>query len=303
MSDTLSKSYAACAQVARRAASNFHLSFYLLPREKRLSMCALYAFLRKTDDLGDSNESDERRREALAQWRNELDSALNGTHHDPLMPALIDTVHRYKIPPRYLYDVMDGVEMDLQPLRFQSFTDLEAYCYHVASAVGLACIYVWGFGGEEAIRPAVQCGTAFQLTNILRDLKEDADRGRVYLPQEDLERFDYSADDLKAGLADDRFASLMRFEIDRTKRLYDEAIVLQDSLHVDGRRVFNAMVATYRSLLQKVENHTDEVLSRRLQLGRWTKISIAARCLLGQPGTRLSLSSEKSLAASQMRPS
>ena len=205
MNDELAASYVHCQQIARRSASSFYYSFLLLPKPKRQAMCALYAFLRQTDDLSDSADSATDRRAALETWRESLERATRGAFDDPLLPALADTMAGYSIPVDHLHAVIDGVEMDLEPLEYETFDELEAYCHRVASAVGLACLCIWGTTSERALEPARQCGVAFQLTNILRDLKEDAARGRVYLPREDLARFDYSSDDLRAGICDQRF--------------------------------------------------------------------------------------------------
>src|SRR5262245_10509821 len=175
----LSKGYALCQRRARQAGSNFHYCFYFFPRAKRLAMCALYAFLRRADDIGDAatgtvgsagqanRSSSVKRREQLAHLRSSLDRALIGRYDDLQFAALADTVARYRIPTQYLYDALDGVEMDLGGADYATFADLEPYCRRVASVVGQACIHVWGFEGERAIDVAADCGMAFQLTNIL----------------------------------------------------------------------------------------------------------------------------------------
>jgi phytoene synthase len=276
----LRESYAHCRQIAKNSASSFYYSFMLLPKRKRMAMCALYAFLRRTDDLGDSSHPAAERRQGLQDWRAALTRSLAGDHHDPLFPALADTVHSFGIPPQYLSDVIDGVEMDLEPVAYETFEHLEQYCQRVASAVGLACLRIWGVRSDRAEQPARRCGMAFQLTNILRDLKEDAACNRVYLPREDLARFDYSPEDLRAGVRDDRFRALMWFEIERTERLYDEARVLEPWLESDGRRVFGSMLAVYRALLEEIKRLDGDVFSTRIRLSRWKKMSIASRFLL-----------------------
>ncbi len=192
---TVEASYAFCRRLARRSGSNFYPCFLLLGREKRRGMDALYAFMRHTDDLGDNEEPPDARRKALSHWRLSLDETLRSEGvpiNHPLMPALADTVRRFQIPRQCLCDVVDGVEMDLQGRQYETFEDLAVYCRRVASAVGIACVHVWGFRDERALEPADKCGLAFQLTNILRDLKEDADHGRVYLPLEDFRAAGYS---------------------------------------------------------------------------------------------------------------
>jgi phytoene synthase len=199
---------------------------------------------------------------------------------EAFMPALIDTVERFHIPAEHLVAVVDGVAMDLDRSSYETFDDLVTYCERVASAVGLACIHVWGFRGREAFEPARKCGIALQLTNILRDLKEDAEQGRVYLPREDLRRWGYSVEDLAAGVADERFERLMGFQIDRARRFYQEGAELFGRLKPDGRRVFGMMMSVYRRLLERIASRPGDVFCRRVGLSRWEKLSIAARWAL-----------------------
>jgi len=280
MNADLAASYALCRQMARRAASNFYYSFRLLPQSLRPAMWALYAFMRRTDDLGDSDQSVDRRRAALGAWRDQLHAALAGRAGEPLLVAVADTVSRYRIPPQHLEAAIDGVEMDLAPVRFRSFAELETYCERVASAVGLACLHVWGFRGAEALEPARQCGIAFQLTNILRDLGEDAARGRIYLPLEDLERFGYSESELLAGRRSTRFRELARFEIARAEQFYRQGAELAAWLAPPGRRIFAAMWHTYHGLLGKIKRCDGDVWTRRIRLSRWQKLRIAAQSFL-----------------------
>ncbi|MCH8924279.1 MAG: squalene/phytoene synthase family protein, partial [Planctomycetes bacterium] len=290
--DDTAKSYALCRKLARRSASSFYFSFRMLSKQQRQSMCALYAFLRRTDDIGDGDAPLEEKRMALAAWRESLQRALRYEFDDDILPALADTVTRYQIPHEYLLEVIDGVEMDLGECRYETFADLEQYCYRVATVVGLCCMHVWGFHGEGAHRPAHACGLAFQLTNILRDLKEDALRGRVYLPREDLDKFGCSAEDLRHGVFHERFKELMRFEIHRVEQFYESAAELQAWLESGGRKMLGAMMATYRALLAEIERRDGDVFSRPVTLSRWRKASIAARWMLLPPRLRLSDRSE-----------
>ncbi|HWB10076.1 MAG TPA: presqualene diphosphate synthase HpnD [Pirellulales bacterium] len=283
MSATLSASYEDCRRLARRSAKNFYYSFMLLPHDKRRAMCALYAFSRQTDDLGDSAQPVEARRAALADWRHSLDRGLSGIYDSPILPALADTVDRFRLPPDYLHALIDGVEMDLDRNRYETFDELREYCYKVASVVGLCCIRIWGFRDERAMEPAVKCGVALQLTNILRDLKEDADADRIYLPQEDLRRFGYTCDDLRRGLVDDRFRRLMRFQVERAEQLYDEAAELDGWLSPDGRTAFGTMTGIYRGLLDEIKRLDGDVFRRRVRLTTWHKLRIAGRWLLTHP--------------------
>ncbi len=290
----IEESYQACRRAARRAGSSFYPCFWLLSADKRRAMDALYAFLRRTDDLGDQPAPVESRRQWLTQWRALLASALReesdaagrdrlnsgsccGNRLDPaILPAMAHVVRQFHVPAELLYAVIDGVEMDLDVCRYETFADLESYCHRVASAVGLACVHIWGFSGTEAFTPARQCGVAYQLTNILRDLREDILAGRVYLPLDDLRRFDYSVEDLAAGVVDRRFLRLMDFQIERARRLYAEGESLLGYLSSDGRRVFGMMTATYRLLLEEIARRKAEVFARRIRLSRWQKLRIAA---------------------------
>src|SRR6266446_8273230 len=179
---TLAESYAFCRHVARSRAKNFYYSFILLPREQRNAMCAVYAFMRYCDDLSDEPGAS---LEPLERWRIALDHALAGQYDGhPTLPAFHDTVRRYRIPPQYFHEMIDGVSSDLHPRRIRTFEELYRYCYQVASVVGLTTIHIFGFEDPRALELAEKCGIAFQLTNIIRDVKEDEELGRVYLPDE-----------------------------------------------------------------------------------------------------------------------
>src|SRR5262245_45860422 len=174
MTPALRRSYTYCERLARREAGNFYHAFRVLPAPQRRAMCALYAFLRVADDLSDAPGDPESKRQPLAEWRRGLDEALHGKYSHALHPAFHHTVETYAIPREHLEAVLDGVEMDLAPVSYATFDDLKLYCYRVASAVGLACIHVWGFDDARARVYAEHAGIAFQLTNILRDLGEGA---------------------------------------------------------------------------------------------------------------------------------
>jgi phytoene synthase len=287
--------YTACRRVARQSGSNFYASFFFLPADKRRAMDALYAFMRQTDDLADNSRPLAERRQSLAQWRAQLSAALDAEDSLPdrdskedrlaaaLLPAVADCVRRFQIPVEHLTAVIDGVEMDLDGRRYETFDELAEYCRRVASAVGLACIHIWGFRDPAAIEPARQCGLALQLTNILRDLKEDCRDGRVYLPLEDFRHCGYSVDDLAAGVADERFVRLVRLEIDRAKSLYRAGAELVRWLDPDGRRMFAVMVGVYHRLLEKIDRDPAALLARRIRVSGWEKLRIAARCSLWPP--------------------
>lgn len=274
----LQRSYTLCDQISRRA-GNFYPAFRVLPREQKRAMCALYAFLRIADDLSDEPATVEVKRQSLRQWRLGLTAALQGEYHHPIHAALHDTVARHAIPAAYLEAAIDGVEMDLTATRYATFAALRVYCYHVASVVGLSCIHIWGFAGDQAREYAEQAGIAFQLTNILRDLGEDAARGRVYLPEEDLHRFNYSSEDLQAGTRDERFRELMRFQVARARDFYRQSRPLAPLLRPAGRAVFQVMAGTYEALLDAIEHRDYDVFSQRISVSRWHKLWLAVRAL------------------------
>jgi len=282
MTPELAESYAWCREVARSQARNFYYAFTVLPPEKKAAMCAIYAFMRFSDDITD-DENDTDRHARLARWRQALDDALQGRYGDSrILPAFHDTVRRYGIPGRFFHALIDGAEMDLVPRRYETFEELRRYCYHVASVVGIVCIHVWGFtGGEAALAPAEDCGIAFQLTNILRDLKEDGERGRVYLPREDLRRFGCSEADLLAGVVDDRFRALMKFQVDRAREFYRRGAALLPHLSPDGRSTFTVMYRIYRGVLDRIEAQGYDVFASRAQLSVARKAGIVARVWLG----------------------
>lgn len=282
--------------MARESGSNFYSCFRLLPREKREAMYALYAFMRHTDDLGDNDDPPQQRRAALERWRKwllaelaqEFDSTDSGELMEQLtanimLPALGDTVRRYRIPPEHLTDVVDGVEMDLEPRRYKTFDELAEYCHRVASAVGLACIHIWGFDGPDAIEPARKCGLAMQLTNIIRDLKEDADAGRIYLPEDDFRECGYTAEQLCRGETGAGFERLVELEFGRARSLYQEGSALFEHIYPDGRRIFGMMMSVYYRLLQKVRRAGPGILDGRVRLSRREKLRVAGRWVFLPP--------------------
>jgi phytoene synthase len=275
----LTRSFALCERLARTSGSNFYHAFRLLPADQRRGMCALYAFLRVADDLADEPAPVDERRRSLEQWRGQLAELWQGKYRHPLHPALHATVMRHAIPRDYLDAVLDGVGMDLDTDRYETFADLYRYCFRVASAVGLSCVRIWGVNEPEADRYAEAAGLAFQLTNILRDLAEDASRGRVYLPAEDLSRFGYGVDELTTGKRNQAFRELMRFEADRAYAYYDAAAPLAKQLPPAGRAVFVTMSRTYRGLLDAIVRRDFDVFSGRVRLSPFRKLWLAASAL------------------------
>jgi phytoene synthase len=273
---SLEESYRCCARIARTEARNFYYSFLCLPAAKRAAMCAIYAFMRHSDDISDGGGEDRLGR--MERWRQELDRAFAGDYGESrILPAFHDTAVRYGIPKQYFHDLIDGAVMDLEPRRYETFADTYRYCYHVASVVGLVCIHVFGFDDSAAKELAEWNGIAFQLTNILRDLREDAQMGRVYLPQEDLRRFGYTEDDLRSGVENEAFHELMRFQVERAREYYRKADGLVALIHADSRPCLQAMRAIYRGILERIVAQNYDVFSRRARVPTWKKLAIATR--------------------------
>jgi phytoene synthase len=278
---TIDASYGFCEQVARREAKNFYYSFLLLDAERRRAMCAVYAFMRYCDDLSDS-QAVSGKAAAIAGWRRDLESAFEGrTPEHALWPAFIDAVTRYRIPHQYFFDMIDGVSSDLEPRRVRTFAELYDYCYHVASVVGLTIIHIFGFDSPDAPREALtlaeKCGIAFQLTNILRDVREDAENNRVYLPEEDLQRFQVTADELRGSVASARLKALLEFEAGRARQYYSESAPLVAMIHKESRASLRALIAIYSRLLDRIEASGYDVLAHRIRVPTLEKVWILAR--------------------------
>jgi phytoene synthase len=269
----LERSYQHCRRVARSQARNFYYSFVLLSKPQRDAMCAVYAFMRYCDDLSDGPETASRA--AMDQWRRDLEAALEGRYGpNACWPAFHDAVQRYRIPHEYFREMIDGVSSDLEPRRIQTFDELYRYCYQVASVVGLTITHIFGYDSSRALVLAEKCGIAFQLTNIIRDVKEDEDRGRSYLPREDRERFP----DLR---------DLLAFEGARARAYYEESAPLVGMVHRESRASLWALIEIYRRLLLRIEQSGYDVMSRRIRLSAFEKITIVARAaLLGAPPVR-----------------
>jgi phytoene synthase len=271
----LRQAYRACAELTRREAKNFWYALLFLPRHKRLGIAAVYAFSRRCDDIADSDAPEPAKRAALARCRDLLAEAYLGAPEDPVFAALGDAAVRFRVPKVYFDELILGVESDLAPRRFDSFSDLRGYCYRVASVVGLICLRVFGYDDEAAEKHAVVLGVGMQLVNILRDLGEDAARGRVYLPLEDLRRFGYGEEDLRRGVLDARFRDLMRFEIARAREHLDRGERMLAYVHADARYCPAALAAIYRRVLRRIEARGYDVFSERVTSGGLEKLCIA----------------------------
>src|SRR5713101_6456822 len=230
-------------------------------------MCAIYAFMRYCDDI---SEAEGASRQAIEEWRSDLNRALQGDYPgNPLWPAFHDTVQRYCIPHNYFQEMIDGVSSDLEPRQIQTFEELYRYCYQVASVVGLTIIHIFGFDSPDALALAEKCGIAFQITNILRDVREDSENHRTYVPAEDIRRF--NADLSKR---DENFLCLMRFEAVRAQSYYNESRTLIALVHKNSRRSLWALIEIYRRLLARIEQSNFDVLSHRIRLSTREKLQV-----------------------------
>jgi len=277
--NAVEESYRYCRNVARSRAKNFYYSFLLLNPQQRKAMCAIYAFMRYCDDLSDEPGAN---RAAIERWRAELEGALDGKFSShPVWPAFHHTVRRFGIPHQYFRDMIDGVAGDLEPRRFETFDQLYRYCYQVASVVGLSIIHIFGFDTRTALPLAEKCGVAFQLTNIIRDIREDAGNGRVYLPREDLQRFGVTEEDLGNGNRGEKMTRLLQFEARRARAYYDESRPLLDLIHPRSRPSLWALIAIYSGLLKRIEQKNYDVFSGRVRLSALEKSLIVLRAFLG----------------------
>ena len=263
------RAYAYCRSLTKRHSRSFYLASGLLPREERRAARALYAFCRVSDDIVDKAEGDPR--PLLGAWRRQL-ATPHPSSHDLVAVAWMDTRMGYRIPPRYAEQLLDGVTADLEKTRYATFNELATYCYSVASTVGLMAMYITGFHSEEAIPYAVRLGVALQITNILRDVAEDWHSGRVYLPQDELAAFGLSELDIAGAQCTPRWQAFMRFQIERNRRIYDEALPGIGLLHRRGRLAITAAADVYRAILDDIEDHECDVFSRRSYVSTWGKL-------------------------------
>jgi 15-cis-phytoene synthase len=281
-------SYEYCRNLTKAAARNFYYGFALLPPAKRDALCALYAFMRRADDISDSADEPGDKHATLKDWRTTLDQAYTGDcNGSRILPAFHDTVNRYGIPASYFHDLLSGAEMDLTVRRYETFDLLRRYCYCVAGTVGLCCVHVFGYRDAAALELAPRLGIAFQLTNILRDVREDFGMGRVYLPQEDLKRFGCTEQSLGEPAASPEFVRVMQFEAERAWKFYEEGVRLQDLISRDSQAALWTLTRIYSGVLRKVETIDYDVLAKpRPGLSRVEKAWIMLRAGAGlwKPG-------------------
>ena len=263
MDRELDHAYAYCRSITRERAKNFYYAFITLPTAKRKAIYAAYAFCRLCDDAVDEVTDVDEKLRLLAEQREGLASTYAGAPEGRVFVALQDVISAYNIPREYLEEVINGVEMDISKARYPTFEELREYCYRVASAVGLICIEIFGYNDPSAREHAVELGLAMQLTNIRRDVEEDVARDRVYIPQEDLERFGCSEEDIFRGRVTDNFRDLMRFQVGRARERF---------------RACPAMLHnTYSRLLDRIEASGYRVFGNRIGLSAGGKLAMVAR--------------------------
>ncbi len=263
-------------EIAKSSRSSFYYAFSLLPTDKRDAMNTVYAFCRQTDDIVDDiGDSDDLKYDKLHKWRIELEKALYGNSDYLLLNRLSKIIQQFNIPLEPFFDLILGMEMDLQQKRYLTFDDLRQYCYAVASTVGLMCIEIFGYKNKSTRDYAVNLGLALQLTNILRDVKTDAENGRIYLPQDDLKKFDYSENDLINNVYSENFVKMMSHEASIAHDYFNKA---NSSLDFDDKPAMfaaRAMQHIYYKLLRKLEAQNFNVFEDRINVSKFEKVSIA----------------------------
>ncbi|MFH1526440.1 MAG: presqualene diphosphate synthase HpnD [Bacteroidota bacterium] len=263
-------------QISKESKSSFYYAFSLLPPEKRDAMNTVYAFCRRTDDIVDNeHDSEQHKFDKLTKWRIELEKSLVGSSEYNLFNKLATIIQQFNIPLEPFFELIKGMEMDIQQNRYSGLDDLLKYCYRVASTVGLMCIEIFGYKNQSAKNYAVNLGVAMQLTNILRDVKKDALQGRIYIPQNDMKHFNYSESDLNNNLYNENFVSLMKHEGEIAKQYFQRA---NDSLCFEDKPSMfaaRAMQHIYYKLLKRLETQNYDVLNRDINVSKVEKVSIA----------------------------
>ena len=277
----LELAYADCQKLTRREAKNFYYAFVTLPLEKRKAIYAAYAFCRHCDDSVDEAASAEDKLSALADLRSSLAQAYQGQAPTPTFLALADAADRYSIPQEYFQEIILGVESDLVKTRYQNFDELRQYCYRVASVVGLVCLQIFQYRDDAAREHAVDLGLAMQLTNIMRDVREDWNMGRVYLPQDEMARFGYTEEHLEAGVRNDAFVQLLRFQGERAREYFRSGFRLLPYLSRRSRACPAVLGAIYSRVLDRIEASEYDVLGeQRIALSTSEKARITAKAWL-----------------------
>jgi phytoene synthase len=276
----LELAYQECRRVTRREARNFYYAFLTLPESRRRAIFVVYTFCRHCDDSVDAKRSTDEKLAMLAELRKKLDQTYAGRAEEPIFVGLADVAQRFDIPQVYFQEVLSGVESDLVKSRYHNFEELRQYCYRVASAVGLICLQIFGYQDLRAKEHAVDLGLAMQLTNILRDVREDLDLGRIYLPQEEMARFSYSEKELQAGIINEPFRALMRFQVQRARWYFQSGFSLLPYLAPRSRACPAVLGQLYRKVLDRIEAADYDVLHQRISLGTAEKLRVTAQTWL-----------------------
>ena len=269
--------YQESREITRREAKNFYYAFLTLPQERRRAIYVAYAFCRYCDDAVDSAESVDQKMATLESLHASLNDAYTGRTSDPLFLALADVADRHDIPEEYFKQVIHGVESDLTKVRYQDFEELRSYCYQVASVVGLICLQIFGYKDDSAREHAIDLGLAMQLTNIARDIQEDLELGRIYLPQDEIARFGYSEEALEAGIVNESFIDLMRFQAQRARGYFDSGFKLLPYLSPRSRACPAVMGQLYSKVLQRIEEAKFDVFQHRISLSKTEKLRVTAQ--------------------------
>lgn len=277
----LADCYAFCRSYTRQRAKNFYYAFAVLPPAKRLAIYAAYAFAGHCDDVADEPGDPADKAARLAAYRAQLRDCYQGERRSPLFRALGDAIDRFETPARYFEDLLAGIEMDLTTDRYATFEELRQYCYRVASTVGLICVSIFGHKPHPEVEQiATDMGIALQLTNIMRDVREDAERGRIYLPQEDLRRFGCREETVRSGQADGPFRALMAFEATRARAYFASGRRLLPLLDARSRMCVNVLQGVYFEILRRIERRRFDVLSQRVSLSGSEKIRLIGKLWL-----------------------
>jgi phytoene synthase len=263
-------------EIAKKSNSSFYYAFNLLPAEQRDAMNTVYAFCRQTDDIVDEGTiSDAIKYDKLRKWRIELEKSLDGQSDYPLINKLSKTIQNFSIPLEPFFDLIKGMEMDLQKKRYLTFNDLQTYCYNVASTVGLMCIEIFGYRHPSAKDFAINLGIALQLTNILRDVKKDAEKGRIYLPKEDLEKFNYHESDVFNNTYNENFQRMMEYQVERAREYFNSATACLNREDKKAMFAARAMQHIYSRMLNKIVDADYNVYQKKIKISTFKKVGIS----------------------------
>ncbi len=273
----LELAYSHCQRITKENARNFYYSSWLMPPAKRRAMCAVYAYCRLCDDIADGELPLDKKYLGFEEVRQNLRASELSGKDAQIYRALRDAAQNFRIPHSYFEEILQGVEMDMVKDRFASFDELQEYCYKVASVVGLVCIQVFGYKDPKAKEYAIDLGLAMQLTNILRDVKEDVERGRIYIPQDEMAQFNYTEDELRKGALTDEFKALMAYQAARARGYFDSGRRLFPLISSDTRACLMLMHATYSGILNRIERSGFDVFERRIGLSAGAKLVLLTR--------------------------